>query len=807
MDQATLKLTTVGRFLCSLLLMLICCFVMAKKVCLAQETKLASLNWQTLNLPEAHNSPSALSLSYDGRVAAHITSRGEIIVWDALSTKVLERIPPNYRNTQTNPKVESPQNDNPRQANVKNLPSAIALNLDGSEIAIGYLNARIAIYSLKNKTLTQELKGHTGAISALTFSHSNQILASGSEDGTTQIWQLKTGQRLHVFDSQFYGDISSEVGTPVAINFYDNDHRLVVNEWYRGHYDVGRRASIWELENGLEIETLHIAPPNNDDFTRAGMAVNSRTWQLVYTGDWINQKHGLMVKNLDTCDEAQQLKVGGYADTVAIDPRGRWYASIDNVALSLMHTASPKKPTLYQSPGRVIALLPDASGDSMLALVLIESEAADNAASAQTSAYGEYIGRTQVKRVRVPNLFLRDSQRSQKNSAQACPISQDNRAIQTFSTPNPAPKLRLKTTLAAPAAMMEKLADNDLNVFPSPVVELFFNTNEQLMVRHLGYDDSSHPMRSGIVQWDLNDKKILRANFKNKFEESSLIRGKTTWYQAYENPKNLLTDEEIKTINNTETSSRALYVNTRFDPESGLFFKWTDNTIEVFDDKGKHKDSLKLKGKILNFAVRNGRLAVLFNGNRVYLWESGSKQAKTYKLDFKLDEYDSPEELVLSADAKFLRIAFPTASGDGPTEYSVFRLSDGKIVGQGDFHTPFPANSNRVVVADLRQHRLAVWDYDEGKIIARLPRHRNRDKNGVPIDLTTALSDDGRILASASLDGLVRVWDLRQHQLLGELKISGEARALALNHTANLLAVGKTDGSIALIELPPLGQN
>ena len=92
--------------------------------------------------------------------------------------------------------------------------------------------------------------------------------------------------------------------------------------------------------------------------------------------------------------------------------------------------------------------------------------------------------------------------------------------------------------------------------------------------------------------------------------------------------------------------------------------------------------------------------------------EQRKQTGKVYPLQLELDEYDHPEELILSTDGNYLRIALPSASGDGPTQYSVYRLSDGKFVGSGRFLSDFPANSNRVIVADQRQHRLAVWDYD-----------------------------------------------------------------------------------------------
>lgn len=73
--------------------------------------------------------------------------------------------------------------------------------------------------------------------------------------------------------------------------------------------------------------------------------------------------------------------------------------------------------------------------------------------------------------------------------------------------------------------------------------------------------------------------------------------------------------------------------------------------------------------------------------------------------------------------------------------------------------------------------------------------------SSVAVTVASALSDNGRYLASASLDGLVRVWDLLEHVLVGELKLPAEVLSLAFKHDASRLAVGKSDGTIAIIEV------
>ncbi|MEQ1555443.1 MAG: hypothetical protein ABL915_01410, partial [Gallionella sp.] len=159
--------------------------------------------------------------------------------------------------------------------------------------------------------------------------------------------------------------------------------------------------------------------------------------------------------------------------------------------------------------------------------------------------------------------------------------------------------------------------------------------------------------------------------------------------------------------------------------------------------------------------------------------------------------------LTLSADGRYVQMTCDQGP-DAPEIYPILRISSAQVVSVGKMLTPFASHTNLVVLQDERPHHLAVWDLDQAKMIARLPRHPSRDENGVYKPLRAALSDDGRLLASASYDGLVRIWDMQTRQLLGEAKLVQEITALAFDSAAQRLAAGSAEGEIFVLQIPEL---
>jgi WD40 repeat protein len=277
---------------------------------------------------------------------------------------------------------------------------------------------------------------------------------------------------------------------------------------------------------------------------------------------------------------------------------------------------------------------------------------------------------------------------------------------------------------------------------------------------------------------------------------------------------NFLTKERFSYVSKYYENEKGGHMAVTYDSDTGevyrLAFKHgltgliAAGPIEHYGTDGQGLRDIEARGNEQSFTARNGRLVALYQDGNVQVWQiKPHGESKTYKLLGQFhDDWSFFGLSALSADGRYVHVGFESLSGDGPDEYSTFRLDSGEQVGDGKPLTPFPGRANRGVVADIRPHRLAVWDYDKGGIVARLPRQRSRNEWGGYAPLRAAISDDGRLVASASYDGLVRVWDIDARRMIGEGRVGSEVTAMAFDLAGRRLAAGKEDSEIVIFEIP-----
>ena len=122
---------------------------------------------------------------------------------------------------------------------------AVAVSRDGRWVITAgrdvetCLPGELKAYEVK-KGLVKTFKGHSREFICIDISLDSKLLASGSWEGTTQIWNLDTG-KLVAGEFQSYDLVG-------AVRFSRDSKRIAVNSW------TGRRLEVWDIgEQDLEV--------------------------------------------------------------------------------------------------------------------------------------------------------------------------------------------------------------------------------------------------------------------------------------------------------------------------------------------------------------------------------------------------------------------------------------------------------------------------------------------------------------------------------------------------------------------------
>jgi WD40 repeat protein/tRNA A-37 threonylcarbamoyl transferase component Bud32 len=117
------------------------------------------------------------------------------------------------------------------------------LSPDGALLAFGPGDETVVLREMATGRTRVVLRGHTGIIEVITFTHDGNRVITTSTDSTVRIWNARSGQQLHLFQAP------ADAGSPLVVS---PDERFVAARGLEGV----PAARVWDLKTGLEVAAL-----------------------------------------------------------------------------------------------------------------------------------------------------------------------------------------------------------------------------------------------------------------------------------------------------------------------------------------------------------------------------------------------------------------------------------------------------------------------------------------------------------------------------------------------------------------------
>jgi WD40 repeat protein len=219
------------------------------------------------------------------------------------------------------------------------------------------------------------------------------------------------------------------------------------------------------------------------------------------------------------------------------------------------------------------------------------------------------------------------------------------------------------------------------------------------------------------------------------------------------------------------------------DYAGSLFWCSTDGEVSVVAEGEVGGCCLSPDGAVLYAATRDG----------ICRWEVRTGE------DLAMWPARSPAYLAASADGKWLASTHPLVVSDSRSREShhvaVWDVRTGDVAKRIEWPSEFTAavafSPDATRLAVVKTQSLSVWEWPSGRVVRE---HRSKKfLNGL------AFSPDGRTLATAGNDGVVRFWDPATGDLRTEFDwVLGKALCVAFAPDGLRAAAGGESGRIAV---------
>ncbi|CAD8094356.1 unnamed protein product [Paramecium primaurelia] len=117
---------------------------------------------------------------------------------------------------------------------------SVSFSPDGNTLASGSQDSSICLWDVKTKEQDQKLEGHISIVYQISFSSDRNTLAFVSQDNSICLWDIKTGQQKAKLDGH--------TSTVLSVCFSPDGKTLASGSW-------DNSILLWDVQNGKAISS------------------------------------------------------------------------------------------------------------------------------------------------------------------------------------------------------------------------------------------------------------------------------------------------------------------------------------------------------------------------------------------------------------------------------------------------------------------------------------------------------------------------------------------------------------------------
>jgi small GTP-binding protein len=624
-------------------------------------------------------------------------------------------------------------------ANVVNQPVTVAAHLadvfnsaafspDGNTLASGSNDNTIKLWDVKNAKLIRSLEGHSDSVRSVVFSPDGNILASGSNDNTIKLWDVKNAKLIRSLEGHS-NSVRSVVFSPDG-NILASSSDRIIKLW-----DVKSAKLIRSLEGHNYSVQIVVFSPDGNILASGSYDHIIKLWDIK-SAKLIGslEGHSNSVRSVVFSPDGNILASGSYDNTIKL-----WDVNNAKLIRSLEgHNYSVQ----------IVAFSPDGN--------ILASGSNDNT----------------IKLWDVKSAKLIRSLEGHSDSVQIVAFSPDGNILASGSNDNTIKLWDVKN--AKLIRSLEGHSDSVLSVVFSPDGNILASSSYKT-----------------IKLWDVNNAKLI-GSLEGHSDSVQIV--------VFSPDGNILASSSYKTIKLWDVKNAKLIgsleghsdsvLSVVFSPDGNILASSSDKTIKLWDVK-----NAKLIGSLEGHS--NSAHIVVFSPDGNILASSSYKTIKLWdvknaKLIRSLEGHsDSVRSVVFSPDGNIL------ASGSNDDTIKLWDVNNAKLIRSLEGHNysvqivVFSPDGN-ILASGSNDNTIKLWDVKNAKLIGSLEGHSNSAH-------IVAFSPDGNILASGSNDNTIKLWDVKNAKLIRSLEGHNSwVNSVVFSLDGNTLASGSNDRTIKL---------